>query len=176
MFQQLVDFHIEHTAAIRALIAGTLISASCSIVGCFIILRRMSFLADALAHAMLAGVVAGYLILKLILRADAQTFVLVFGAMIAGFITVGMIGFVTRVSRIKRDTAIGIMYTGIFALGGFVASIPFINRQIDIDLYHFIVGSVLSVSDSRMWMVSIVRFMWLKMNMSMTLHCVYFAN
>ncbi len=156
MFEQLEAFHIEHTAAIRALIAGSMISASCGIVGCFVILRRMSFLADALAHSMLAGVVAGYLILKFVLGADAQTLVLVLGAMIAGFLTVGMIGFVTKVSRIKQDTATGIMYTGIFALGGFVASIPYVNRRIDIDLYHFVVGSVLSVSDARLWMVTMV--------------------
>ncbi len=47
----------------KALIGGCLAAIACSVIGCFIILRRMAFLGDALSHAMLAGVTAGYLVM-----------------------------------------------------------------------------------------------------------------
>lgn len=155
-WDQIEAFHISYGAMIRAVIGGTLVSIVCSVIGCFIILRRMAFLADALAHSMLAGVVGGYLIMKLAFGLDASAPAMLLGAMMAGFVTVGMIGFVTRVSRIEKDTAIGIMYTGIFALGGFVVSMKQFSQHIHIDLYHFVVGSVLSISDTDMWMLAIV--------------------
>ncbi|MEM8681138.1 MAG: iron chelate uptake ABC transporter family permease subunit, partial [Planctomycetota bacterium] len=68
--------------------------------------------------------------------------------------TVILVGFVSRVSRIKEDTAIGIMYTGIFALGGLLAS--HFSDRIHVDLYHFIIGTVLSIRDSELWMMGIV--------------------
>ena len=111
----------EWALSVRTLIALTLVSTVCSVIGCLVILRRMSFLADALAHSMLAGVVGGYLIMKLVFGVEASAPGMLLGALIAGFLTVATIGFITRVSRIKQDTAIGIMYTGIFALGGFFA-------------------------------------------------------
>ncbi len=67
-----------------------------------------------------------------------------------------MVGFVTRFSRIKQDTAIGIMYTGLFALGAFVISIRAFGQLIHIDIYHYIVGSVLSVPDAELWLLAIV--------------------
>jgi len=144
---------VEWVLAIRTLIALTLVSTVCSVIGCFVILRRMSFLADALAHSMLAGVVAGYLLMKLMFGVEASAPGMLLGALLAGLLTVATIGFVTRVSRIKQDTAIGIMYTGIFAIGGFFASYKPLSQHIQVDLYHFVVGSVLSVTDSDMWML-----------------------
>ena len=143
----------EWALSVRTLIALTLVSTVCSVIGCLVILRRMSFLADALAHSMLAGVVGGYLIMKLVFGVEASAPGMLLGALIAGFLTVATIGFITRVSRIKQDTAIGIMYTGIFALGGCIASYKPLSQHIQVDLYHFVVGSVLSVTDTDMWML-----------------------
>ncbi|MEZ6107712.1 MAG: metal ABC transporter permease, partial [Pirellulaceae bacterium] len=152
----LLDFLRDHGTTIRALIALTLASTVCSVVGCFIILRRMSFLADALAHSMLAGVVVGYLTMKAIFSVEASAPGMIVGALLAGIVTVALIGFVTRVSRIKQDTAIGIMYTGIFALGGFLATYKPLASLVHVDLYHFVVGSVLSVTDSDLWTLTVV--------------------
>lgn len=149
----LQQLQVDHGMTIRSLIALALVSSVCSVIGCFIVLRRMSFLADALAHSMLAGVVAGYLLMKLIFGVEASGPGMLLGALLAGFLTVATIGFVTKVSRIKQDTAIGIMYTGIFAVGGFFASYKPLSQHIQVDLYHFVVGSVLSVTDADMWML-----------------------
>ena len=97
-------------------------------------LRRMSFLADAIAHSMLAGVIGGYLLMKVVFGQEAKLGALLIGALLAGIVTVGLVGFVTKVSRLKEDTAIGIMYTGIFALGALVVSIRSIGQLIHIDI------------------------------------------
>ena len=141
---------------IRPLMVGTLVSIVCSVIGCFIVLRRMSFLADAIAHSMLAGVIGGYLITKLFLGEGAQLPAMLLGAFIAGVVTVAMVGFVTGFSRVKQDTAIGIMYTGIFAVGAFVVSLKYFGEMIDIDIYHYIVGSIVAVSETELWLLAIV--------------------
>lgn len=145
------EWHATNGHVMRALIAGVLVSVVCGVIGCFIILRRMAFLGDAIAHAMLAGVVAGYLFMQWAFNAEAHALAMLIGSLLAGLATVGMIGLVTRVSRVKEDTAIGIMYTGIFAVGGMLAS--YFSDSVHIDLLHFVVGSVLAVEMSDLWML-----------------------
>ena len=138
----------------KALLAGGLVSTTCALIGCFIVLRRTSFLADAVAHSMLAGVVAGYLLMKLVYGDSAHTGAMLIGSIISGIITVAMVSFVSRASRVKEDAVIGIMYTGIFALGGVMVS--FFSDVIHIDLYHFVIGSLLGVGDADLWMMGTV--------------------
>ncbi len=154
---QLYDWFIEpltYPYFGKALLAGSLVAIVCGVIGCFIILRRMAFLGDALAHAMLAGVVAGYLFMQVMFGVDTHGPAMVVGSIFAGLITVGLIGFVSRVSRVKEDTAIGIMYTGIFAAGGMLASI--FSDIIHVDLLHFIMGQVLAVQTADLWMMAFV--------------------
>ena len=152
----MTEFLNEYGYLVKPLATGTLVSVACSVLGCFIILRRMSFLADAIAHSMLAGVIAGYLIVKLVIGGEAETGALLIGAIIAGVITVGMVGFVTRFSRLKEDTAIGIMYTGIFAVGSFIISLDAFGQHIHIDIYHYIIGSIVSANAAKLWLAAIV--------------------
>jgi manganese/iron transport system permease protein/iron/zinc/copper transport system permease protein len=133
----------------KALIGGSVVAAVCGVVGCLVVLRRMAFLGDALSHAMIAGIGAGYLFMKLLFQAEAHAPGMLLGSLIAAVVTVGLIGFVSRVSRIKEDAAIGIMYTGIFAAGVVLVSI--FRNYIHIDLMHFIMGDVLGVTDADMW-------------------------
>ena len=139
----------------KALIGGCLIAVVCGVIGCFIILRRMAFLTDALSHSMLAGVTAGYLILKLTFRRDnLDGPALLLGALAAGIVTVALVAFVSRVSRVKEDAAIGMMYTGIFAVGAVLASIY--RDVIHIDLYHFVTGQTLGVTDNDLWVMGVI--------------------
>ncbi len=154
MTEWLTEIQLNYGHMIKPLIVGTLVSIVCSVVGCFIVLRRMSFLADAIAHSMLAGVIGGYLLMKILFQEEAKLGALLIGALLAGIFTVGLVGFVTRVSRLKEDTAIGIMYTGIFALGALVVSIKAFGEMIHVDIYHYILGSVVSVSDEDMWLLA----------------------
>jgi manganese transport system permease protein len=156
VIEWLQQFQLDYGHVIRPLLVGTLVAIVCGAVGCFIVLRRMSFLADAIAHSMLAGVVAGYLLTQLLWGSEAHLGAMLLGALFAGVITVGLVGLVTRFTRLKEDTAIGIMYTGIFGLGAFVISIPSVSRWVQIDIYHYIVGSVLAVSEAELWLLAII--------------------
>ncbi len=93
-YDQFVAFHQANPHLIKVLIAGTLVSVVCGVIGCFIILRRMAFLGDALSHAMLAGVVGGYLLMKLVTGEEAHAPAMLIGALIAALLTVLLIGFI----------------------------------------------------------------------------------
>lgn len=133
----------------KALIGGSIVAIVSAVVGCLVVLRRMAFLGDALSHAMIAGVAGGYLVMKLLFGFEAHAPGMLLGSLLSAIITVALIGFVSKVSRVKEDTAIGIMYTGIFALGVVVVSI--FRHYIHIDLMHFIMGDVLGVADADLW-------------------------
>jgi manganese/iron transport system permease protein/iron/zinc/copper transport system permease protein len=148
LFQAIVA-PLRETFFQKALIGGSVAAVVCSVVGCLVILRRMAFLGDALSHAMIAGVAAGYLFMKVLFATEAHAPAMLVGSLIAAVITVASIGFVSRVSRIKDDTAIGIMYTGVFAAGVVLVSV--FRNHIHIDLMHFIMGDVLGVADHDLW-------------------------
>jgi manganese/iron transport system permease protein/iron/zinc/copper transport system permease protein len=160
MYEWLELLHLENPHLIKALLAGLLVSTVCGVIGCFIVLRGTAFLADAVAHAMLAGVVCGYLVIKKFFglneQQDAQWFAvaLLVGSVIAGFITVGLVAFVSHYSRVKESAIIGIMYTGVFAVGGLLASLN--SADIHIDLLHFVTGQVLAVNDAKLWVMAAV--------------------
>jgi len=133
----------------KALIGGSVVAIVAGVVGCLVVLRRMAFLGDALSHAMIAGVAGGYLVMKMLFGLEAHAPGMLLGSLIAAIATVALISFVARISRVKEDTAIGIMYTGIFALG--VVAVSIFRHYIHIDLMHFIMGDILGVADSDLW-------------------------
>lgn len=138
----------------KALLGGGVVAGVCGVVGCLVILRRMAFLGDALSHAMIAGVVGGYLFMKLLFGIEAHAPAMLLGSLMAAMITVALIGFVSRVSRLKNDTVIGIMYCGIFSVGIILLSI--FQDDIYLDIMHFIMGDILGISDEDLWMSVIV--------------------
>ena len=154
LIQEFLFEPMTRQALQRAMIGGCMVAIVCGVVGCFVILRGMAFLGDALAHSMLAGVIAGYLFMQIVFGREAHTAAMIIGSIFAGLITVAMVEFVSKVSRIKEDAAIGIMYTGIFALGAILASL--FGDRIHMDLMHFVTGMVLGVSDADLWMMAIV--------------------
>lgn len=138
----------------KALLGGSLVAVVCGVVGCLVVVRRMAFLGDALSHAMIAGVGAGYLFMKLVFGREAHAPAMLLGSLIAAALTVGMIAFVSRVSRLKEDTVIGIMYCGVFAAGVVLVSV--FRDRIHIDIVHFIMGDVLGVTDADLWIAALV--------------------
>ncbi len=138
----------------KALIGGSIVAVVAGVVGCLVVLRRMAFLGDALSHAMIAGVAGGYLVMKMLFGLEAHAPGMLLGSLIAAVATVALISFVARISRVKEDTAIGIMYTGIFALG--VVAVSIFRHYIHIDLMHFIMGDILGVADSDLWVSAFV--------------------
>jgi len=129
---------LRYPFMVRALVASVLVGGLSAVVGCYVVLRSMAFLGDALAHAVLPGVAAGYLVAG---GANRRTlFWWALGTAIAVALGVETIG---RHARIKEDTAIGIIFAGTFALG--IALISTV-RGFAVDLVHVLFGNVLGVS------------------------------
>jgi manganese/iron transport system permease protein len=124
---------------LRALVAVILVSGVCSIVGTYIVLKGMAFFGDALAHAILPGIALGYLV------SGGSREPLFWWALVTAIISSIGISAISRTTRIKEDTAIGIIFAGMFALG--IALISTV-RNYAVDLTHFLFGNVLSVSNS----------------------------
>jgi manganese/iron transport system permease protein len=122
---------------LRGLAAAVLVGIVCALVGTYIVLRGMAFFGDALAHAILPGVAVGY-----ILNQGAQGPVFWWGMVTAILASLG-IGALSRGARLKEDTAIGIIFAGMFALG--IALISSVGSYA-VDLTHFLFGNVLGVS------------------------------
>lgn len=117
----------------RGLLASLLVGVLCAIVGCYVVLRSMAFMGDALAHAILPGVAIAYLL-------DGN---LIVGALIAAVIVAIGIGFISRQGTIKEDTAIGILFAAALSLGVVLISTI---RTYAVDLTHILFGNVLGVS------------------------------
>lgn len=132
-FQGLLEFHFLQNALITAIVIGVV----SGVVGCFIILRGMSLMGDAISHAVLPGVALSYIF-------GINFFV---GAIVFGVIASIMITYIKGNSIIKGDTAIGITFSSFLALG--VILIGVANSSTD--LFHILFGNILAVQDSDKW-------------------------
>lgn len=133
----MVDWLIEplgYSFVLRGLLAGVLASASCATLSAFVVWRGMAFAGDALAHSILPGIVIAYVL----------GFSLFVGALAAAIVSVLGIGLITRGGTLREDTAIGVMFAGLFALG-----ILLLSRVATFqDLNHVLFGNILGVSRS----------------------------
>lgn len=130
----LYEFHFLQNALITALMIGIVSGA----VGCFIILRGMALMGDAISHAVLPGVALSYLL-------GINFFI---GAIFFGLLSSVIITFIKNNSTIKGDTAIGITFSSFLALG--VILIGVANSSTD--LFHILFGNILAVQDLDKWL------------------------
>ncbi|MEY8513375.1 metal ABC transporter permease subunit [Lactococcus taiwanensis] len=130
----LYEFHFLQNALITALMIGIV----SGVVGCFIILRGMSLMGDAISHAVLPGVALSYLL-------GINFFI---GAIFFGLLSSVIITFIKNNSTIKGDTAIGITFSSFLALG--VILIGVANSSTD--LFHILFGNILAVQDLDKWL------------------------
>jgi manganese/iron transport system permease protein len=125
-----------------ALAAAVLIGLTCACVGVYVVLRRMAFIGDALAHTALPGVVVAYL----------NGWNLFGGAIVAGMITALGIGWFSRRQAVREDTAIGVLFTGMFALGILLISTVRSFR----DFTHILFGNILGVTAGDLALMAVV--------------------
>lgn len=116
----------------RGLAAGVLVGIGCAVLGAFVVLRGMAFVGDALAHTVLPGVVIAFLL-------GINLFM---GALVAGVLTAIGIGWFSKEGQVAEDTAIGVMFSGLFALGIALLS----QVQSYRDLTHILFGNILGVA------------------------------
>jgi len=127
----------------RGLAASLMVGVLCAVVGCYVVLRGMAFLGDALAHAILPGVALAYL-----LKGN-----LLVGALIAAIVVGLGIGMLSRQGKIREDTAIGILFAAALALG--VAMISTVQTYA-VDLTHILFGNILGVSPSDLLIIAVL--------------------
>lgn len=127
----------------RGLIAAVMVGVVCAVIGCYVVLRSMAFLGDAMAHAILPGVAVAY-----ILGGN-----LTVGALIAAVIVALGIGLLSNKGAVREDTAIGILFSAALALG--IALISSI-RTYAVDLSHILFGNVLGVSGEDLLLTAII--------------------
>ncbi len=140
----------QESWAIRAFLASSMVGIMCGVLGAFIVLRNMSLIGDALAHAILPGVVVAFILV-------GQTAIGLFtGAVAASLITAVIITWIQQKVNTKNDAAIGIVFTAMFSLG--VIGISSINRKpgVHLDLKDFLFGNILGVSTEDLYLILIV--------------------
>lgn len=120
-----------------ALLVGTVIAAMCAVLSCFLILRGWSLMGDAISHAVLPGIVVAYI----------AGIPLMIGAFVAGLFCSASIGFIKQNSRIKEDTVMGVVFTGMFAFG----LVLFSRTESDMHLDHILFGNILGIRSSQVW-------------------------
>jgi manganese/iron transport system permease protein len=138
LIEPFIRFQFMRNSLLAVVLVGTL----CATIGVYVVLRRMAFIGDALAHTVLPGIVFAYF----------NGISLFFGAVVAGLLTALGIGWLSRRETLREDTAIGIMFTFMFALGILLMSTARSFR----DFTHILFGNVLGVTPNDLTLIGIV--------------------
>jgi len=134
----LIDPFVTNGFLARALVAGLFVSIACGIVGTFIVLRGLAFIGDALAHGVLPGIAVA-----LLLGIPG-----IIGAAVSALVMIGGISLITQRSRLSSDTAIGLLFVGMLALGVVIVSR---STSFSGDLVRILFGEILGISDQAVW-------------------------
>ncbi|SMD31897.1 manganese/zinc/iron transport system permease protein [Reichenbachiella faecimaris] len=112
--------------ALYIITAGSLVAITCGLLGCFLILRKMAMVGDAISHAVLPGIVLAFLI-----SGSRDSVVMLLGAGVIGILTTVLIEFFHKKGNLQADASIGVTFTWLFALGVILISV-FAN-EVDLD-------------------------------------------
>lgn len=123
----------------NALLVGSVVAALCAVLSCFVVLKGWSLMGDAISHAVLPGIVLAYL----------AGWPLAVGAFLSGLLCSAATGFIKQNSRVKEDTVLGVVFTGLFAFGLVLHS----RTQSDLHLDHILFGHLLGITKSVAWQV-----------------------
>ncbi|MFZ2099536.1 MAG: metal ABC transporter permease, partial [Oricola sp.] len=125
-----------------AMLITALIAPAAALLSCFLVLKGWSLMGDAVSHAVLPGVVLAYM-------AGAP---LVLGAFLAGLFTALATGFVKDRSRVKQDTVMGVIFSGMFGLG----IVIYTRIETDLHLDHILFGNMLGVGRDDLWTAGLI--------------------
>ena len=126
----------------NAFAASVLVSLTCATAGVYVVLRRMAFIGGAIAHTVLPGLVVAFL----------RGWSLFGGALVAGIVTALGIGWISRRGLVREDTAIGVFFTAMFALGIAIFSVVRTFR----DLFALLFGNILAISPPDLILLAII--------------------
>lgn len=115
-----------------AMLAGVMVGAVCAVLSCYLVLKGWSLMGDAISHAVLPGLVIAHIV----------GIPLAVGAFATGLLCAVASGFIKANSRVKEDTAMGVVFTGLFAFGLVIFSKV---RGKDLDMHHILFGNILGI-------------------------------
>ena len=118
---------------LRATVIALLVAIPTAILSCFLVLKGWSLMGDAVAHAVLPGVILAYLL----------GFPYIIGAFIAGMLCAITTGFISENSRLKEDTVMGVVFSSMFALG--IVMMSKIESEVHLD--HILFGDILGITE-----------------------------
>ncbi len=121
---------------VDAMIVGVAVGAVCAVLSCYLVLKGWSLMGDAISHAVLPGIVIAYAI-------GAP---LAVGAFASGLLCAVLTGFIKANSRVKEDTVMGVVFTGLFAFG----LVIFTKVPSDLHLDHILFGNILGLAPGDM--------------------------
>ncbi len=121
----------------QALLMAVLLSVAAAVLSCLLVLRGWALMGDAISHAVLPGIVLAY----------ATGIPIVIGAFVAGLFCSLATGYLTENSRLKEDTVMGVVFSGMFGLGVLLFSV----FDIDVHLHEILFGDILGLSWSDVW-------------------------
>ncbi len=117
------------------ILTGSLIAVSCSLLGCYLVLRKMAMVGDAISHAVLPGIVIAYL-----LSGSRETLPMLVGAAVLGVLTTVIIELFYKRAKLQVDASIGITFTWLFAIG--IILISLFTGQVDLDQDCVLYGEI----------------------------------
>lgn len=120
------------------ILTGSLVAICCGLLGCFLILRKMAMVGDAISHAVLPGIVLAYLF-----SGSRAVLPMLLGAAVLGIFTTIMIEFLYKKAKLQTDASIGITFTWLFAIG--VILISYFAGNVDLDQDCVLYGEILFV-------------------------------
>ncbi|HYP17097.1 MAG TPA: metal ABC transporter permease [Opitutus sp.] len=122
----------QYPFMVDAMLVGVAIGAVCAVLSCYLVLKGWSLMGDAISHAVLPGIVVAYAI-------GAP---LAVGAFSSGLLCAVLTGYIKANSRVKEDTVMGVVFTGLFALG----LVMFTKIESDLHLDHILFGNILGLA------------------------------
>lgn len=126
----------------KAFLIAAMVAVPTALLSCFLVLKGWALMGDAVSHAVLPGVVAAYIL----------GVPLIFGAFAAGLFTAVATGFLAQNSRIKQDTVMGVVFSGMFGLG--IVMFTSINTNAHLD--HILFGNMLGVGADDLWTAGLI--------------------
>ena len=144
LYDHLIAPFVEFAFMRRALVGALALALGAGPIGVFLMLRRMSLVGDAMAHAILPGAAIGFLLSGLSL------FAMTAGGLIAGFVIALGAGFVARATELKEDASLAAFFLISLAVGVTIVSLKGNN----VDLLHFLFGTVLALDDPTLLLIA----------------------
>ncbi|WP_336335090.1 metal ABC transporter permease [Pseudomonas putida] len=127
---------------VNAMLIAVLIAVPMALLSCFLVLKGWALLGDAIAHAVFPGVVIAYIV----------HIPYAIGAFVAGMFCAVATGFLKENSRIKQDTVMGIVYSGMFGLG----LVLYLKIESSVHLDHILFGDILGANSQDMWLCAAI--------------------